>query len=93
MRSRSTKLFSDAVSLRFSGARLMTSSDFRAWRRRMRFTQAAAADALGISAGSVELYERGRRRGADPRPVEIPRTVSLACAAIALGITEYPPSL
>lgn len=38
---------------------------------------------------NVQNYERGHRAGSDPRPVEIPRTVELACAALALGITSY----
>ncbi|WP_454813791.1 helix-turn-helix domain-containing protein [Labrys neptuniae] len=66
----------------------MDPEQFKAWRRHMGFSQIEAARALGISKGSVELYEAGKRRD-DGRPVEIPKTVALACAAIALGITEY----
>ena len=43
---------------------------------------------IGISPGSVELYERGARRE-DNRPVVIPKPVELACAAWALGIKSY----
>lgn len=59
----------------------MTPDDFKAWRATMGLSQQAAADALGISKGSVELYEAGKRRD-DGRPVIIPRTVALACAAL-----------
>jgi transcriptional regulator with XRE-family HTH domain len=52
----------------------------------MRWSQQEAADALGQSKGNIQNYERGRRRD-DERPVVIPRTVELACAALALGIT------
>jgi len=54
----------------------------------MKLSQQAAADALGLSKGSIELYERGARRD-DERPVVIPRTVELACAALMHGITTY----
>ena len=54
----------------------------------MGYSQQAAADALGISKPSIDLYERGKRRD-DERPVIIPKTVALACAALALGISSY----
>jgi len=66
----------------------MTPEQFKAWRKHMNLSQQEAADALGLSKGSVDLYERGRRRE-DERPVVIPKTVELACAALALGITRY----
>lgn len=66
----------------------MTPEQFKAWRKHMNLSQQEAADALGLSKGSVDLYERGRRRE-DERPVVIPKTVELACAALALGITHY----
>lgn len=67
----------------------MTPKQFKAWRDRMELTQAGAADALGLSKGTIELYERGQRPGADPRPVEIPKTVALACMALRAGIVGY----
>lgn len=66
----------------------MTSEQFKAWRAYMDLSQQGAADMLGLSKGSVELYERGRRHE-DNRPVVIPKTVELACAALALGIRSY----
>jgi hypothetical protein len=67
----------------------MTAEQFKAWREHMGFMRPAAARALGISVGSVELYERGRRRDDETREVVIPKTVELACAALALGIKSY----
>lgn len=59
----------------------MTPEDFKSWRLALNWSQQTAADQLGISKGSVELYERGSRRD-DGRPVEIPKTIALACAAL-----------
>lgn len=59
----------------------MTPQDFLAWRHRRNWSRAVAANALGISEGSVKLYEAGRRFD-DGRAVEIPLTVQLACAAL-----------
>ena len=66
----------------------MTNTEFKAWRKHMGFSMAEAARMLGISTGSIELYERGARRE-DNRPVIIPKPVELACAALALGIKNY----
>ena len=66
----------------------MTPEQFKAWRTRRGQTQAEAARSLGLSKGSIELYEAGQRRD-DGRPVLIPKTVELACAALELGITSY----
>lgn len=66
----------------------MTNAEFKAWRKHMGLTIVEAANALGVSTGSVELYERGARRE-DNRPVLIPKPVELACAALALGMTSY----
>lgn len=59
----------------------MTPDDFKAWRSVMGFNQIQAAEALGLSKSSIELYEKGTRRD-DGRPVEIPLTVALACSAL-----------
>lgn len=59
----------------------MTPLQFKDWRNKMGFSQATAALALGLSRSSVENYEAGARRE-DNRPVVIPRTVALACAAL-----------
>jgi transcriptional regulator with XRE-family HTH domain len=66
----------------------MTSAEFKRWREHMGWSQQAAANALGISKPSVEVYEHGRRLD-DGRNVVIPRAIELACAALALGIRSY----
>jgi DNA-binding XRE family transcriptional regulator len=67
----------------------MTAQEFRTWRMRMRYTQGEAATALGLSRASVQMYEAGHRRGDTSKPAVIPRTVALACGALAHGILEY----
>ena len=59
----------------------MTPQQFRSWRSAMGWTQQQAADALGMSKSTVELYESGKRRD-NNQPVEIPKVVALACAAL-----------
>lgn len=66
----------------------MTPEQFKAWRKHMKLSQQKAADALGISKGSIQLYEAGKRPE-DGREVVIPKTVELACAAIGMGLTRY----
>ena len=66
----------------------MTPDQFKSWRHHMQFSQREASEALGVSKGSVELYEHGARRD-DGRAVVIPKTIELACAAIALGVKYY----
>ena len=66
----------------------MTKDEFKAWRSHMKWSRREAAEALGISAGSIELYELGRRRDND-NPMPVPKAVELACAALALGIRQY----
>jgi len=63
----------------------MNNEQFKSWRKKMKFTQQQAADALGINNRSVVNYERGKRYD-DGRAVIIPRTVALACAAIKAGL-------
>ena len=64
----------------------MTNEQFKAWRKHLKLPQREAADLLGISRNTVALYEIGERDG---HPVVIPKTVELACAAVALGIRQY----
>jgi transcriptional regulator with XRE-family HTH domain len=65
----------------------MTPSDFRARRKGLGLTRAAAAEALGMSESQVSKYEAGMKRGTD-RVAPMPKYVALACAAIALGLRE-----
>ncbi|HTV69311.1 MAG TPA: helix-turn-helix transcriptional regulator [Rhizobiaceae bacterium] len=59
----------------------MTPEQFKAWRRAMGLSQGEAAGILGLSRGSIENYERGRRRE-DDRPVDIPASVAIGCVAL-----------
>ncbi|CAO3447879.1 hypothetical protein [Azospirillum argentinense] len=56
----------------------MTPDDFKQWRASLKLTQQEAADAIGITKRSVQLYEAGTQ------PVS--RTIALACAAISAGL-------
>ena len=52
----------------------MTQAEFRAWRKRLAYTQARAAIELGYAKRQVESYERGE--------APIPRVVELAMAEL-----------
>ena len=49
----------------------MTTSQFKEWRKRMRLSQEAAAEALGLSRNTIVRYETDH---------ETPQVVDLACA-------------
>lgn len=63
----------------------MTPSDFRAWRRRLGFSQAAAARALGIHVQTVKRYEIAPETALDDPPFAVPRVVALACKALEVN--------
>jgi len=67
----------------------MTPATFKAWRERAKMSQRAAATALGVSTGTISLWERETRADTG-KPVKIPKTVALACAALSFGIPEMP---
>lgn len=69
----------------------MNSEVFRTWRKVMDLTQAQAGAALGVSKGTIENYERGHRRESGT-PVEIPKHVALACAAIYHKFGPWKPA-
>jgi len=58
----------------------MTNEEIKEWRVNLGWTAKQAAYELGVSYSMYRLYETGIRHG---RPVEIPRTVELSCAALA----------
>jgi len=66
----------------------MKPEDFKAWRKKMKFTQQQAADVLGLYRLTVVNYERGERLGIGSQ-VKIPRSVDLACAALAAGLKPF----
>ncbi|WP_152048886.1 helix-turn-helix domain-containing protein [Aureimonas psammosilenae] len=59
----------------------MDSEQFRFWRKSLGYTQAEAAEALGLKKPTITLYERGSRHG-DGRPVVIPKSIEIACGAM-----------
>lgn len=59
-------------------SRPMTGDKLRAWRKRMDWIQAEAAEALDISLRMFRYYETGEH--------PVPHAIALACAAIELGI-------
>ena len=50
--------------------------EFKAWRKRLGLTQAAAAEELGVTRRAIVHYERGAR--------SISKVVRLACAAVEM---------
>ena len=64
----------------------MTSEQFRSWRKALGLKQKEAADQLGLKKRIIQYYEKGERGG---KPVEIPRTVRLACYALSQGVGDY----
>lgn len=52
----------------------------------MKLSQKEAAHALGLKRRVVQYYEKGERDG---EAVKIPKTVRLACYALAQGVHDY----
>ena len=57
----------------------MTGESLKAWRKRHKLNQTAAAATLGCSRTSIKNWESAPGR-------ELPRYVALACAAISYGL-------
>lgn len=64
----------------------MKGHDFKRWRKSLDLSQKEAAEALGLKRRVVQYYEKGERDG---EAVKIPRTVRLACYAIAMKVEDY----
>lgn len=69
---------------------IMKASDFKRWRKGLGLSQKEAADVLGLKRRMIQYYEKGQRNG---KKVGVPKTVRLACYAIADGVDDYggPP--
>lgn len=65
---------------------VMTPDNFRCWRKSLKLSQKEAAAALGLKRRMLQYYEKGERDG---DPVLIPKTVRLACYALADGCDDY----
>ena len=64
----------------------MTPKQFRLWRRGLGLKQKDLADLLGLKRRIIQYYERGERDG---RPIDIPKSVRLACYAVQVGISDF----
>lgn len=60
----------------------MTAADFTALHQRLGISRAELCRRLGIAPNSGTAYAAGRK--------PIPRTVALACTALALGVIDPP---
>ncbi|MXN63426.1 helix-turn-helix domain-containing protein [Stappia sp. GBMRC 2046] len=64
----------------------MSPDQFRAWRKGLGLKQKDAAERLGLKKRMIQYYEKGDRNG---RPVEIPKSIRLACYALTKGIGDF----
>lgn len=65
---------------------VMSPDQFRSWRKSLGLKQKEAADLLGLKKRMIQYYEKGKRDG---RPVEIPKSIRLACFALTNGIGDF----
>lgn len=65
---------------------VMAPEQFRAWRKGLGLKQRDAAERLGLKKRMIQYYEKGKRDG---KAVVIPKTVRLACAALAQGVADF----
>ena len=64
----------------------MSPVQFKRWRKSLKLSQKEAAVALGLKRRILQYYEKGERDG---ERVRIPKTVRLACYALAQGCEDY----
>lgn len=64
----------------------MDEKEFKRWRKSLGMSQKDAAKALGLKPRIIQYYEKGERDG---EKVKVPRSIRLACYALALGVTDY----
>ncbi|WP_051630744.1 helix-turn-helix domain-containing protein [Afifella pfennigii] len=64
----------------------MTPDQFKAWRKQLGMKQKEAAERLGLKKRMIQYYETGERDG---KKVKIPKSVRLACYALAMGVADY----
>lgn len=60
----------------------MTPAEFHAWRGRLHWTQAQAAEALGVDPRTVREWEHGVGRMTG-QPITLPPMLALACEALS----------
>lgn len=68
----------------------MTARDFQEWMARMAFDKhggtKAAAEALGVTPAMIRRYSSGMGPAG---PVAYPKTLALACSALAMGLPPW----
>lgn len=64
----------------------MDEKEFKRWRKSLGMSQKDAAKALGLKPRIIQYYEKGERDG---EKVKVPRSIRLACYALAQGVTDY----
>jgi len=64
----------------------MDPQTFKDWRKGLGLKQKEAAEKLGLKKRVIQYYEKGARDG---KKVEIPKSIELACLALALGYESY----
>ena len=64
----------------------MTSEEFNAFLKHMDWSALKASQHLGLHYNTVKNYTRGYRLESPELPIEIPRIVYLACAALTRGV-------
>lgn len=69
----------------------MTSEDLKVWQAQMGYTQAQAADALGVGVSAYKDWLSGVSRTTG-KPISIDKRTGYACAAIAANLTEFSAS-
>lgn len=65
---------------------VMPPAQFKRWRKGLGLSQKDAAEALGLKRRMIQYYEKGERDG---ETVRVPRSVRLACWALAEGQDDY----
>ncbi|MDY7537693.1 helix-turn-helix transcriptional regulator [Undibacterium sp. RTI2.1] len=66
----------------------MTIDDLRGWQSQMGYTQAQAAETLGVGLSAYKDWINGMSRTTG-KPVSIDKRTGLACAALVANLSEY----
>lgn len=66
----------------------MSPAQLRQWRAQMGLSQRAAASVFDVALTTYQSWELGKNLGTGA-PLEISRTVDLACGALAAGVKPY----
>jgi len=61
--------------------KFMNKEQFKKWRKKNGFSQAEAAETLGLKRRMIQYYEKGKK---GEKEVQIPKYIRLACEAVEL---------